>query len=92
MNKKLNTFIFIICASLFNVLIAIISFLFLLFLYSRFLVPVISDSANAFGFFLIFILSIAISFIVYRKLIHYLMKKVDFDKYFDPIFRHKPKR
>ena len=86
MNKKVNTLLFILCATLFNVLIALLSFTVLLFLYVKFLLTLIPESGRFWGFILIFLAAVAISFFVYRVILKYLMKKVDVEKYFDPFF------
>jgi hypothetical protein len=46
----------------------------------------IPEQSGAWIFAFIFIASIVVSFIAYRLLLKYLLKKIDVDKYFDPIF------
>ncbi|MCL2244662.1 MAG: leader peptide processing enzyme [Treponema sp.] len=89
MNKKVNTLFFILGATAFNILIAVISFLLLTILYARFLMDRIPESGRSWGFALIFISSIAISFMVYRAVLKFLLTKIDIEKYFDPIFTRK---
>ena len=89
MNKKLNTALFILGATLFNILITVLSFLLLLIVYARFLMQRLPETAQAWSFPLIFIAAIVISFIVYRFALKLLLKKVEMDKYFDPIFSSK---
>jgi hypothetical protein len=86
MNKKLNTVIFILAATFFNVLIAVISFFLLFLVYVKFIANLIPEQNQSWGFILIFLFSIAVSFLVYRYLLKYLLTKVDVEKYFDPIF------
>jgi phosphoglycerol transferase MdoB-like AlkP superfamily enzyme len=86
MNKKLNTVFFILAATLFNVLVAIISFFLLAIIYLKFLYNLIPEQNNSWIFAVIFLAAIVISFIAYRYLLKYLLKKIDVDKYFDPIF------
>ena len=85
MNKRANTALFILGATVFNVLVTVLSFLLLLFLYARFLMKFLPQGAQAWSFPLIFICSIAISFFVYKFAIAFLIKKIDVEKYFDPI-------
>jgi hypothetical protein len=47
------------------------------------------ETERAWGFTFIFIVSMVISFVVYRVIFKYLVKKVDVEKYFDPIFVRK---
>ena len=89
MNKKLNTFLFIICATLLNVIIAVLGFLVLTILYIRFLMPAMPETVQSWIFSFIFISAIVISFVLYRIIFKYLQKKVDVEKYFDPIFSRR---
>jgi hypothetical protein len=86
MNKKLNTIFFILGATLFNILVAIVSFILLTLLYGRFMMPLIPESGQSWVLILIFLSSIAISFFVYRLVLKYLLTKVDVEKYFDPLY------
>ena len=93
MNKKANTWLFIVGATAFNILVTIISFVVLLLIYAKFIMPLIPENGQAWGFLIIFIGSIALSFVLYRVILKYLLKRFDAEKYFDPIFgRRGPKR
>jgi hypothetical protein len=54
--------------------------------------PILPEGSGSWGFTLIFLLSLAIAFMVYRWLLKYLLKKIDIEKYFDPIFANKYKK
>jgi lysylphosphatidylglycerol synthetase-like protein (DUF2156 family) len=86
MNKKVNTLLFILCATLFNVIVASISFLILAVLYAKFLIPIIPESGYSWAFTLIFLAAIAISIFVYRLVLKYFLNKIDIEQYFDPLF------
>ncbi|MCL2179993.1 MAG: leader peptide processing enzyme [Treponema sp.] len=86
MNKRLNTIFFILGATAFNVLVAVVSFILLTLVYARFIMTLVPDSGRAWGFTLIFLASLAISFLVYRYVLKYFLNKVDVEKYFDPLF------
>jgi len=86
MNKKLNTALFILGATLFNILVTVLSFLLLLIAYTRFIMPYLPEGAQAWSFPLIFIAAIAVSFVAYRAALKLLLKKVEMEKYFAPIF------
>jgi len=92
MNKKVNTLLFILCATLFNILVALFSFTVLFFLYIKFFMTLIPEAGRYWGFIIIFLVSIVISFFTYRVVLKYLMKQVDVEKYFDPIFARKRNR
>ena len=57
--------------------------------YSAVLYPALPESSSSWAIPVIFILSIAGSFLVYRGIIKILEKKVNMEKYFDPIFGRK---
>jgi len=92
MNKKLNTVFFLLGATIFNVLITIIVFLAVFLLYINFLMPLLPDNSRAWAFPVIFIFAIVAAFFIYRLTINTIVKKVDIDKYFDPIFVFRKKR
>jgi hypothetical protein len=92
MNKKANTLLFILGATVVNIVVTIISFILLFVLYAKYLVPRMPESAAAWGFPVIFIISIALSFLLYRAILKMLLKKVDPEKYFDPLFGRRRKR
>jgi len=86
MNKKVNTLIFILAGTVFNVLIAIGSFILLSLLYMRFLMMIIPEQSRSWGFTFIFLASLAISFLVYRLALKFLLTKFKAEDYFDPLF------
>ncbi|MDR0315819.1 MAG: leader peptide processing enzyme [Treponema sp.] len=92
MNKKLNTILFILGATAFNVLVAVLCFFILLLIYVRFIMIYLPENSQGWGFPVIFIAALAVSFVLYRFVIKLLLKKIDIEKYFDPIIksRYKP--
>ncbi|MDR2941073.1 MAG: leader peptide processing enzyme [Treponema sp.] len=92
MNKKVNTLLFILGATLFNIIIALISFIVLTLLYMRFLMMELPEATRSWGFTSIFLLSIGVSFLVYRILLKHFMNKIEIEKYFDPLFVSKHKK
>jgi len=87
MSKKTNTLLFIFVGTVFNILVTVISFIVLLIIYSKFLYANLPESSTAWVMPVIFVVSIVVSFLVYRLAVKVIMKKVDMEKYFDPIFR-----
>ena len=85
MNKKANTILFILGATLFNILITILCFMLLLAIYANLLMRILPENAQAWAVVIIFIAAIALSFIIYRFTLRLLMKKINIEKYFDPI-------
>jgi phosphoglycerol transferase MdoB-like AlkP superfamily enzyme len=94
MNKKVNTILFILGATVFNIMITVLSFFILLVFYAKFLTKILPQEAQAWSFPLIFITSLVISFFVYKLVLGYLIKKINVEKYFDPIIntRYRPKK
>lgn len=87
MNKKLNSVLFILGATVVNVGIMIAMLLLLATLYARFLSGVFGQGGAQVALIVIFFVSVASSYLFYHLFIKWLSKKVDMDKYFDPIFR-----
>jgi hypothetical protein len=86
MSKKSNTLLFILAATVFNVLVTIVAFMALLFFFTLVIMPRLPENAAAWAVPVIFIGAIALSFVIYRVILKFLMKKVDIEKHFDPIF------
>lgn len=86
MNKKLNTGLFILGATLVNVLIMVVLFLVLFILFARFAAPSIPPEIGQFIILALFIGSIVGTFFIYHRLVAIMQKKIDMDRYFDPIF------
>ena len=86
MNKKLNTALFLVGATLANMLIMFIVFVLLL-------IPTIKlfAESNAAGYMLVadFVVAIAATFFIYNRLMKLFQKKVDMEKYFHPLFGRK---
>ena len=91
MNKRVNTVLFILGATLFNIIITVGSFLLLLTVYAKFIMRFLPEAAQAWSFPLLFIAAIAISFVVYRFVLKLLLKKIEMEKYFDPILGNREK-
>ena len=91
MSKKTNTLIFILLGTVFNIIITIASFLILVLIYSKFFYGRLSESSSAWVLPVFFIAAIVASFFVYRLPIKIVMKKIDMEKYFDPIFGKRRK-
>ncbi len=90
MNKKLNTALFFLAATVVNMTIVLLLALLLFVPYALWLAPILPPVANLFALVVVVIGSMAGSFPIYRKLVDLFQKKVDMEKYFDPIV--KPSR
>ena len=92
MSKKTNTLWFILGATVFNIVSTMIFFIVLLAIFARVFMPNLPESAVAWGIPVIFIGSIALSFVLYRFILKQVMKKVDLEKYLDPIFGYRRRK
>jgi ABC-type multidrug transport system permease subunit len=88
MNKKVNTLLFVLGATVFNIIITIVIFLLLFIFCVRVLPENIASGAMPFVFFA----AIAASFFSYNAILKIVTKKIDMDKYFDPIFKGRRRR
>ena len=86
MDKKVNTILFVLGATLFNILISILSFAVLAFIYIKFIMAVVPEESRAWIFAIIFIAALVISFLLYRLVLKLIMKKIDINEHFDSIF------
>jgi len=89
MNKKINTLIFIAGATVVNMfIIAILLFLFILII-SLVLPDDASPVTVQFLFLGAFLLSLVGSFFIYNRIVRFISKRIDMDKYFHPLFRRR---
>ncbi|MFP4329530.1 MAG: hypothetical protein ACLFP6_02315 [Spirochaetaceae bacterium] len=86
MNKRVNTILFVLGASVVNVILMLALFLALFVLFARFLAPSLSPGLNQLIMVVIFVLSIGATYFIYHRMVRWLSTKIDFGNYFDPIF------
>jgi hypothetical protein len=86
MTKKGNTIIFIISATVFNIFLTSLLFIAMFFLFFVFIKPLISDNFIVFVLPAVFIVSVFLSFVIYRTLLRRIFQNVDMDKYFNTDF------
>lgn len=91
MNKKTNTVLFVLGATVANIIIMIVLFLALFILFGRFIAPNVADGAVPVFMLLIFVFSVGGTYFIYHKLIKLIQARVDMEKHFDPIFTRKKK-
>lgn len=90
MSKKTNTLLFMLGATVFNVLVTVLSFIILLVVYGRLIAPRLPAESAAMGLPIIFIGAIVLAFFIYRFALKTLMKHIEVERHFDPLF--KPRR
>lgn len=93
MTKRAKTLLFLAAAVLFNIAVTVLSFAALSLLYFAAARPFISDNFIIFGFPVIFITAIFLSFAVYRAVLRRFMRTFDMNRHFDTAFSfRKPTR
>ena len=89
MNKKVNTVLFVLGATVINIVVMAILFLICMFLIARFVDPESPMLPLWLG--MMFLVSIGGSFFLYTLGMRKLTAKYDLEKYLDPIFTRKLK-
>lgn len=89
MNKKANTILFMLGATVVNVIMMVAIFVLLFILYGRFVAPAVSPEVTQILLVVMFVGAIALTYFLYHRIIKWISNKWDLDQYFDPIFRRK---
>ena len=94
MNRRLNTILFVLAATVGNILLMSILFILLLLVFARFIAPALPAQVNQIMLMVVFLVSVIGTYVFYHRFMKYLGKKYDLQKYFGPIFgrdRNAPK-
>ncbi|GHU82896.1 hypothetical protein FACS189468_7570 [Spirochaetia bacterium] len=91
MGRKINTILFILGATAFNILVTLLAFGGFLFLYYRLLLPRLPQDSIFLGLPVIFVCSVVLSFFVYRWALKRFLKHFDTEKYLAPLFESRSK-
>ena len=89
MNKKANTVLFVLGATVFNLLLMFILIILFLVLISVVFRDSLGPNLISIMMIVVFVGSIAASFFIYSRVVKWLSRKIDMDKYFIPLFRRK---
>jgi len=89
MNKKANTVLFLLGATVFNLLVMFILIVLFIVLMSVVFRDSLGPNLISILMIVVFIGSIAASFLIYGRVVKWLSRKIDMDKYFIPLFRRK---
>lgn len=91
MNKKINTVLFVLGASILNILLMLLLIVLGLALVGTVAGDSMSEGAASMMFLGVFVFAIAGAFFIYHRLVRFISKKIDMDKYFHPIFSRRGK-
>lgn len=86
MNRRLNSVLFILAATVFNILVMFAVFALALITFARFLAPSLPPGANQIILIALFIASIVLTYLIYHRLVRWLTRKYDFEQWFGPLF------
>ena len=89
MNKKVNTVLFLLGATVFNLLIMFLLIVLFLVLISAVFRDSLNPNVLSVLMIVVFVGSIAASFFIYGRVVKWLSRKINMDKYFMPLFRRK---
>jgi hypothetical protein len=89
MNKKVNTVLFLLGATVFNLLIMFLLIVIFLVLISAIFRDSLNPNVLSVLMIVIFVGSIAAAFFIYGRVVKWLSRKIDMEKYFLPLFRRK---
>lgn len=89
MNKKVNTVLFLLGATVFNLLIMFILIVIFLVLISAIFRDSLNPNVLSILMIVVFIGSIAASFFIYGRVVKWLSRKIEMEKYFLPLFRRR---
>jgi len=89
MNKKLNTVIFMLVATIISLVIMLAFLLIPLIPYFIFIAPYVDSLLTQIVLLVIALGSMVGTYAVYNAILKKFMQKVDMDKYFHPIFNKK---
>ncbi len=89
MNKKANTVLFMLGATILNVLMMVVIFLALMLLYAWIVPGGFATQAGQIIGIVLFLVAIGLTYFLYHKMIKLISKKWNLDDYFDPIFSRR---
>lgn len=93
MNRRLNSILFILAATIVNIIAMVLIFGVFMILFARFIAPHLAPSVNQIVLLVIFVGSVAITYVLYHRLMKWLSRRYPLEKYFGPVFgkdRHPP--
>ncbi|HKJ85115.1 MAG TPA: hypothetical protein VKA06_03515 [Spirochaetia bacterium] len=86
MNKKANTILFMLGATVLNVVMMVVIFLALMLLYAWIVPGGFATQVGQVVGIVLFLGSIGLTYFLYHKMVKWISNKWNLDDYFDPIF------
>ena len=91
MNKKVNTVLFILAATVVNIVIMLAILTGGMYLLGAVLPERVQESAGQLLFIVLFLAAVGGAFLIYNRIIRLISTKIDLDRYFHPIFKRRPR-
>jgi len=92
MNKKVNTVLFMLGATLYNLILLVVFILVGLAAMGALLQGKEVGAESSLYFMVIFALALGASFFIYHQTMKFISKKIDFEKHFDPIIKPRGRK
>ena len=86
MNKKANTILFMLAATVLNVIMMVVIFLALMLLYAWVAPGGFSTQVGQIVGIVLFLAAIGLTYFLYHRLVKWISNKWNLDEYFAPIF------
>ena len=92
MNKKLNTALFMIGATVFNLVLLFVLIVMVMVVISALFRDRLNPSVMSILLIVVFLAAMVGSFLIYNQLVKFIARKIDMEKYFLPLFKRRPPR
>jgi len=89
MNKKVNTFIFLLVGTVVNILVMLLLLITFLYLIGFIFTPETDGNVVTAATLTAVMLSVVGSYFIYSKLVKFVNKKWDLEQWIEPLFRRK---
>jgi membrane protein YdbS with pleckstrin-like domain len=90
MNKKLNTALFMLGATIFNLVLLFVLILLAMLAITALFGQRLGPSVMSILLIVVFLAAMVGSFLIYNQVVKWLARKVDMEKYFLPLFKRRP--
>jgi membrane-bound acyltransferase YfiQ involved in biofilm formation len=91
-NKKLNTVLFMLGATVFNLLLLFVLILLAMLALTAAFGDRLGPSLMSILLIVVFLGAMVGSFLIYNQLVKWLARRIDMEKYFLPLFKRRPPR
>ncbi len=92
MNKKLNTALFMLAATIFNLVLLFVLILLAMLALSAIFGDRLGPSLMSILLIVVFLAAMVGSFLIYNQVVKLITRKIDMEKYFLPLFKRRAPR